>query len=156
VVWHALALVIVPLPDSVVKQSLARVLDPYVVLLRIANTWDFYAPNVGNGQRLRFVVEDATGRHYPFTPTEPYGWLDPRYWWLSAWHNEIISDPDANADLAAQLLCKEKASLSPVSITLIQILQKDFSPEDYLAGKRPMDPEFIEENILKRVRCPGK
>jgi hypothetical protein len=154
--WHTLALVVAPVPDSEMKRSLRRLLGPYLTLFRLSNTWDFYAPNVGLGQQFRYLVEDGSGNRHTFIPTNDFGWFQPHYWWFRAWHNTIIDSPDDYGDLAAALFCKEHAALDPISITLVQVLQKDFVEKDQLAGRHPMDAEFVTENILKHVRCPGK
>jgi hypothetical protein len=156
VVWHTLAMVVAPSPDSDLKRSLVRVLHPYLTLFKLGNTWDFYAPNVGYGQQFRYIVEDAAGQQHAFVPTDAWGWADPRYWWYTAWFNVIVDSPDDQGELVVSLLCKTHAKLDPVSITLMQVLQKDFAAEDQLSGKSPMDAEFVTVNILKRATCPGK
>jgi hypothetical protein len=149
-------MVTAPAPDSDLKRSLVRVLHPYLTLFKLGNTWDFYAPNVGYGQQFRYFVEDAAGQQHAFAPTEAWGWANPRYWWYTAWFNVIIDSADDQGELAISLLCKTHATLNPVSITLIQVLQKDFAAEDRLNSKSPMDDEFVTVNILKRGACPGK
>jgi hypothetical protein len=154
--WHALALMIAPLPDSSLKKSMHGVLHPYLRLFRLDNTWDFYAPNVGSGLQFRYVVEDGGGKQHTFKPTDDYGWFHPSYWWFRAWHNVIMDAPDLHGDLAVVLLCKKHHSLNPVSITLKKVQQNDFSVEDHLTGKHPMDTEFVTESELKRATCPAK
>src|ERR1700722_12933639 len=156
IAWHTVAMVIAPSPDSDLKRSLVRALHPYLTLFKLGNTWDFYAPNVGYGQQFRYIVENAVGRQHTFVPTEAWGWADPRYWWYTAWFNVIIDSPDDHGEVAVSVFCKAHAKLDPVSITLMQVLQKDFTVEDQLNGKNPMDAEFVTVNTLKRAACPGK
>jgi hypothetical protein len=156
VAWHTLAMVVAPSPDSELKRLLLRVLHPYVTLLKLQNTWDFYAPNVGYGQQFRYIVEDAKGGERTFVPTRAWGWSDPHYWWYTAWYNVIIDAPEDHAALAMALRCKEHAKLDPATITLIRILQKDFRVQDQLNRKNPMDTEFVTVSVLKRGACPGK
>jgi hypothetical protein len=153
VAWHALALVIPPAPDSTAKQALMQPLYPYLMLLRLNNTWDFFAPTVSEGQAVRYLVEDATGATHSFMPMQDFGFFDPRYWWTSSFHSTIISSPDDYADRAAALFCKEHASLKPVAVTVIHVLQKDFSVADQLAGRLPTAPPFIRETVLGRAAC---
>jgi hypothetical protein len=153
--WHTLALMFAPMPDSALTEPLGGLLHPYLTLLRLNNTWGFYAPEVGSGQQFRYVVEDATGKEHTFIPTEDFSWFHPAFWWIRAWHKVIIESPDEFGDQAAALFCKKHASLNPISITLIQVLQDDFPVEDQLAGKHPMDAQFVSVNTLKRVKCSG-
>ena len=60
------------------------------------------------------------------------------------------------ADAAVASICKEHADLKPVVVTLVDVTQKDFSPEDQLNGKSPLDPEFLEEQEMDPIRCPAK
>jgi len=36
---------------------------------------------------------------------------------------------------------------------VLEAEQKDFMPEDQLAGKKPPDPEFVTVTTVKRVEC---
>ncbi len=155
VAWHTLAIFVAPMPnDSPLAQSLRSVLQPYLTLFMLDNKWNFYSPNVGAGEQFRYVVEDAAGNTRTFSPIEEVSWWHPSYWWFKAWHIAIANAPDVHGASVAALLCEKHASLKPVAITLLYVLQKDFLPADYLAGKNPLDPEFIEVTTLERVKCP--
>jgi hypothetical protein len=154
-VWHTLALMVSPIPDSSLKDALNGVLHPYLTLLRLDNTWGFYAPEVETGQELRYTVEDGEGKEHEFRPIEQFGWFHPAFWWVRSWHHTIIDSPDDFAETAGRLLCKKHASLHPKSVALIHILPEEFSVEDYLAGKNPLDPEFVSVNEFKKVQCGG-
>jgi hypothetical protein len=155
VAWHTLAMVVAPASgDSVAAQSLRQILDPYLAAFRLDNPWDFYAPIVGAGQELRYVVEGADGGHFSFVPTSGLKSWHPHYWWYRAWYNAIIETPEVYGDYFAILQCRKYTSLHPISIDLVKVEQKHFSREDFLNGKNPMDSEFLTEDIFRSVRCP--
>src|SRR5262245_59603227 len=97
-VWHTLAMLVAPAPGSAVKQSLVNIMQPYLTMLGFSETWGFYTPVIGAGQRLRHVVETPGGEECTFTEAEElFSWFNPRYWWVSAWHNTIINSPERYA-----------------------------------------------------------
>jgi hypothetical protein len=156
-VWHTLAIVVAPAPDtSVIAHSLRRVLQPYLTLLRLDNQWNFYAPNPGRGHQFRYLVEDAAGARHAFTPTDELSRIHPSEWWFRSLYDWIGESPDIYGDAAAALLCRRHAALHPVAIVLMDVEQKDFWPADHLGGKRPLDPEFVTEKDPRRVPCPGQ
>ena len=154
VLWHTLALVVAPAPDSKIVQSLRRLLHPYLTLLRLDNPWDFYAPNIGTGHLLQYVIEDAAGRQHTFVPVEELSSYHPRFWWFRAWYDAVLEDPEKHGGSIAALLCRRHVALHPIAVTLRKIQQGDFSRADHLSGKHPLDPEFVTESTLKRLACP--
>ena len=156
IVWHTIALVVAPAPKSFVTQSLRVVLQPYLTLFWLDNSWDFFAPDIGKGYKFRYVIEDSAGKSYAFVPIDEISWYHPMYRRIVYWFNAIIEDPDTYADRAAALFCRKHASLRPVSISLIQVQELEFTPEDYLSGKLPSDPEFVTETTLKHEICSDK
>jgi hypothetical protein len=155
--WHTLAVVVAPAPDdSVTVQSLRLLLHPYLTFVRLDNPWDFYAPIVGSGHQLRYVIEDTAGKRHTFVPTEELSWFHPSYWWFRAWYDAILEAPEIYGDFVVALLCRKHASLHPISITLLKIEQEHFSRTDHLSGKHPLNSEFVTENTLGRITCPDE
>jgi hypothetical protein len=156
VAWHTAATVIAPAPVvSEAVKSLRVPFQPYLSLLRLDNLWDFFAPNVGHGSQLRYIVEDTGGNHHPFMPDRDLSWFHPNFFWFRSWYTAIIDAPEIYADSAAAFLCRKHASLHPVSVILLAADEGDFAPEDQLDGKHPIDPEFITVSIVKKVECKG-
>ena len=154
VAWHTLAMVIAPAPNvSAVETSLRSVFQPYLSLFRLDNQWDFFAPNPNRLAEFRYTIEDAAGNRHTFVPASELSWLRPEDIWFKSWHYAIFEAPEVHTEFAAALLCRKHAELHPVSITLLQALQEDFAPDDYLEGKRPLDPEFVTVTTLKRAQC---
>jgi hypothetical protein len=156
VAWHTLALVVAPAPDSAIAQSFRSVLHPYLALFRLDNRWDFYAPEVGKGRQFRYDIEDASANRHSFVPTDELSWYHPEYWWFRAWYDAVMDYPESYADHFAALLCRKQAALHPISITLLNFQVGDFSPEDHLSGKHPLDSEFVTVTTLKHVICPDR
>lgn len=156
VVWHTIAIVIAPGSDnSLLVQQVRKVYEPYLSLFRLDNKWDFFAPSVGRGHQLRYVVESADGRRETIVPTDGWSWHHPGYLWFRSWNDAIIASPDLYADRMIATLCQKHAASKPAAITLTLIQELEFRPEDHLAGRHPLDPEFVEASTLRRGPCPS-
>jgi hypothetical protein len=156
--WHTLALVVAPAPISSLMANRLRVaLQPYLSLLRLDNPWNFFAPSSGrlNTSQFRYLIEDKTGQKRIFMPEAEFSGFGAGYFWFRGWYNEIIDHPDDYADIAAALYCRKHATLYPVSVTLLELQEKDFMQTDFLAGKDRWSPEFVTEKIIRRVPCPA-
>jgi hypothetical protein len=155
VAWHTLAMVIAPAPeDSDVVVMARRALQPYLTFFRLDNQWDFFAPSVGEGARLRYDIQDRTGKTHAFLPTSELRWYDPTFLWFRSWYYRIIDTPDDFAEPAGAVLCRKHADLKPLAITFYVVQEEKFTREDYLAGKKRMDPGFFSVEILRGMRCP--
>jgi hypothetical protein len=156
VAWHTMAIMVAPASDnSALVQALRPVFDPYLSLFRLNNKWNFYAPDVGRGHQLRYVVENADGTGQSIIPTDEWNWYHPGYWWYRAWNDAIISSPDFYADRTIATLCRKHHELRPTAITLTVLHEQDFMPADHLSGKHPLDAEFVVESMIKRGPCPS-
>jgi hypothetical protein len=155
VAWHTAAMVIAPAPQSSeAVQSLRRLFNLYLATFRLDNAWDFYAPIVGLGQELHYVVNARDGTRVTFVATADLSSLHPHFWWFRAWHNKLLEIPEIYGDYFAALQCRKHAAMRPISIELIKVEQKEFSKDDYFSGKLPMDAEFLTEETLRSVQCP--
>ena len=154
VAWHTVAIMVAPAPESHVTQSLRVLLQPYLTLLRLDNPWDFFAPNVGEGSRFRYVVEDKDGLRHTFNPAAQLSWFNPNFFWFRSWYYAIMDDPELYADAAAARFCNEQSALYPVAVTLLELQEERFTPADLLGGKNRTDPKFITMKKIKRVKCP--
>jgi hypothetical protein len=154
VAWHTVAMVLAPAPDSEVSLQVRRAMQPYLTFLRLDNQWDFFAPSVGEGSRLRYDLQDKTGKVHVFLPSQELRWYHPSFLWFRSWFYRIMEDPDRFADGAAAYFCRKHAELQPLAITFYDIQEEHFSREDYLAGKQRMDPGFFTIHMLRGMRCP--
>jgi hypothetical protein len=155
VAWHTVAMVLASAPQSHTTLSGRWFFYPYLTLFRLDNNWGFFAPNVPRGHQFRYVIEDATGRRHTFIPDEKLSRLSPTWIWFNDRYITVIESPEDYADATAAALCREHASLHPVAVTLLDVEQEEFLPADRLSGKHPLDPEFVNVNVVKTVRCPG-
>jgi len=158
VAWHSLAMVVSPAPnDSALVQSLRSVFHPYLELFRLETPWGFFAP-VGKHAQFRYVITDVTGNENTFTPTEEPSRSVARYvWWreFKYLYDGVMAHPEFRGDVAAALLCQRHASLQPRSVTLLEVAEQDYRPQDELLGKRPLYPQFVAIIPLRRVACPN-
>ncbi len=154
VTWQTLAIVVAPAPGSYLSDALRTVMQPYLTLLRLDSQWDFFAPNVGEGSRLRYIVEDKDGRQHTFNPAKQLSWFHPNYFWVRGWYYAIMDDPEIYADAAIERFCKEHAALHPVAVTLLEMQEERFTREDFLAGKDRNDPHFFNARTIKHAQCP--
>ena len=157
VVWHTLAIVVAPAPDnSVIASSLRRLLEPYLTLFYLDDNWDFFAPDVDRGKQFSYIIEDASGNRHSFVPLKELNWFHPIYRRVGYWYDALVESPEIYSDFVATLLCRKHATLHPVSITLVGIQEQDFSPEDQLNGKHPLDSDIATESTLKIAKCAAK
>jgi hypothetical protein len=154
VVWHTLAMVIAPAPESEVTRLARLALQPYLTFFRIDNQWDFFAPSVGEGSRLRYDIQDKTGKLHVFLPADELRWYHPSFLWFRSWFYRVIDDPDNFADGAAAFFCRKHAALQPLAITFYEIQEERYTREDYLAGKKRMDQGFFSIQMVRGMRCP--
>ncbi len=154
-VWHSVAIVVAAAPDSVIMQSASSLFEPYLSLFRLRNEWSFYAPDVRVEPEFRYVVEDASAQRHTFVPADKLSRYLLTDIWVKDWYIHVMDNPETYSEFVAAYLCREQASLRPVSITLLEIDQKEFSPQDQLSGKHPFDPEFLDQKTLATVQCPN-
>jgi hypothetical protein len=114
----------------------------------------FYAPYTCVEPEFRYVVEDASGQQHTFVPAEKLSRFLPSDIWVKDWYIHVMDHPKTYSKPVAAYLCREHAPLHPISITLLEIDQKECWPADQLSGKSPFDLEFLEKKTLATVPCP--
>jgi hypothetical protein len=130
-------------------------MNPYLTIFRLDNRWSFFAPNVGRQVVFRYIVEDAQGNEHTFEPLNEPSWSFPKY---AMWrqfkylYDSVVADPETFVPVVG-VLCRQHASLKPVAISFVSVAELDFWPEDYLKGRRPLDPEFVKATRLTNTSC---
>lgn len=155
VTWHTIAIILAPfqhLQQSATAPSFQFLVQAYHTLLRLENTWSFFAP-VSRSHQFRYVIEDVAGDKHAFAPVTEFKWFHPRYSWFERAYWGIMTKPELYSDYFADFFCRKHVALNPVSITLQEIQEEDFQPEDHLNGRHPLDPDYVTENNLKQVAC---
>lgn len=151
--WHVVAVVIAPLQESnALVDPLRAIYRPYLNLVGLDTTWDFFSP-IGKGHQFRYVVEDNDGNEHTFIPIKDFFWYFPGHRWFERVYQTIMTYPDTYAEFFGDLYCREHASMQPVAVRLLEIQEKDFRPADHLRGDHPLDPDFVTVNTLLRVIC---
>lgn len=84
VIWHTLAMVVAPSPDSELTWSARKLFEPYLTLFMLENGWSFFAPDVSSHPEFRYIVEDAAGQRHTFVPSER--WNQFRLTWVRDWY----------------------------------------------------------------------
>ena len=155
--WHSLALIIAPMPDASTTAQAARgLLQPYLSLFRLDNSWSFFAPEIGRQVQFRYIVESADGQRRTFVPQDEINWSFPRYvMWreFKYLQDAIAAEPEAYAERVTALLCRKHATLKPVAISILHVQEGDFWPDDYLQGRHPLDPDFIIVSTMTNMAC---
>jgi hypothetical protein len=158
VTWHSLAMIVSPAPnDSALVQSLRSVFHPYLELFRLETPWGFFAP-VGKHAQFRYVIEDAASNAQTFIPAEEPSPSVARYvWWREYKYlfDGVMANPEFRGDAAGVRLCRKHAASNPVAVTLLEVVEQNYRPQDEILGKLPLDPQFVAVIPLRRVACPG-
>ena len=126
------------------------------VSIQAGNEWSFYAPDVRVEPEFRYVVEDASGERHTFVPADKLSRYHPTDIWVKDWYIHVMDNPETYSEFVAAYLCREHASLHPVSITLLEIDQKEFSPAGPTERKTPLRSEFLDKKTLATVQCPNQ
>jgi hypothetical protein len=158
VAWHTVAMVLAPFQaqgTSATPPSFRFFVQAYLTFFRLENTWAFFAP-VGRSHQFRYVIEDNEGNEHIFAPVKEFRWFDPHYGWFERKYWGLMIYPQLFSDYFVNVLCRNHAWLNPESITLQEVLEEEFRPEDHLNGYRPLDPEFSSVTQVKYAACPSE
>lgn len=155
VAWHAICLIVGPAPqDNTIARALRPLVEPYLNLLYLNVEWGFFAP-VGMSAEFRYIIVDDGGREHTFRPTTGLAWYHPSKLWIFDRYRTIAQRSDAYDKRLIAEYCRKHANLAPVEVRLLEVSQeKEFLPEDHLAGKTALDSEFAKTLILKIGNCP--
>ena len=126
---------------------------PYLHALALDTRWAFFAPDPTRGRALRYTVEDARGARHEFRPSETLSRWEPGYFRLTTLYAAIRPDAPALVASAGGHLCRRHAGLEPRSVTFTLRDATVVTPEEYLAGARPLDARHVAEQVLPPVAC---
>lgn len=154
--WHTIAMMLAPVPaNNPIVQSFRAVYQPYLTSLGLDTTWDFFSP-IGWGHQFAYVIEDANQKEHIFVPILDVNWLLPTRRWYERIFETLLVRPDLYGEYFAALYCQKHASLKPVAITLLDLQEGRYWPQDHLSGRRPDDLAYLVPNPLMRLGCPQK
>lgn len=127
---------------------------PYLLLIGLPGTWGFFAPEPGPGTVLRYAVHDASGKTHLFKWGETLSRKDPNFFRWHTFHHRIFLEKEDYERSVALSLCRKHRNLNPKSVNFIFVRLLKLSPKAYLAGARPLDPDYVEPEEGEAVPCP--
>jgi hypothetical protein len=136
------------------------VYQPYLTPLGLDGNWDFFSP-IGYGRQFGYVIEDADAKERTFMPILDVSWLLATRRWYERVFETVMNQPELYGGHFARSYCARHAALNPVAVTLVEIPEVRYWPQDHLSGSRPNDPQFLmsqrsTQNPLIRVHCQPK
>ena len=159
IVWHAVGVAIVgPFDKSYMRDGLMKVYQPYLATFHLNQSWPFYAPNPFLGSLLNYQTVSSSGETKTYPLTQARAKFDHAYFRYTNFYAYLFSDPNYSRNQGydksvAHYLCRQHQNEDVVSINFILLNQQKFTHEDYKAGKRPLDKEFLHETIFGPYQC---
>lgn len=152
--WHAAAITIAPYPDSEIRRVLHPLFEPYLRLGYLDHRWTFFGPRPDAGRIVRYEVllDDGIAREFALTEAVARG--GPGWFrWLRLF-DRVSTGEAALQRSGTAYLCRRHADLQPRAIRFIVLHQLTPSPQLYLAGVRPTDPEALAREPGQPIACP--
>ena len=153
IIWQSLAIIIGPSPGSYVMGKVYPIFKPYLVALHLNNEWGFFAPDPARGTLLRYVVTDPKNTQHVFKLTENLKRSDHGFLRYTSQYLTIGRNNQNFISSATQYLCRRHQSLKPVQLQFFMGHQQTISPDEYVAGHRPLDDDFISIEYLTPMTC---
>lgn len=151
--WHAAAVAIAPYPDSEIRRVLYPLFEPYLRLGYLDHRWTFFGPRPDAGRLVRYEVLLDDGVVRELTLSEAVEWGTPGWFrWLRLFDRVSAGDLALQRSGAAYL-CRRHADLQPRAIRFVVVHQLTPTPELYLAGVRPTDPEALDRQPGEPIPC---
>jgi len=145
--WHTIAMMLVPVPqNNPIVRAFRALYQPYLTSLGLDTTWDFFSP-IGWGHQFAYVIEDADGKEHAFMPILEVNWLLATRRWSERVFETVMNEPHLYGGYFAAAYCRKHASLKPVAVTLLEIPESRYWPDDHLSGNRPNDPAYMLSNL---------
>jgi hypothetical protein len=151
--WHCAAMVVAPAPGSYALSKIFPAFWPYLSALHLYNEWSFFAPHPDRGRMLLYTIETADGQSRTYPLTAALQRSDPAFSRYTTLYTEIARQDSPFYEAAADYLCRRHRDIAPVRLTFLVRHQLLLTPDDYKAGKRPLDDEFLEDERLEPVPC---
>lgn len=140
-------------PPSYSVAQVYPLFAPYIEFLHLDGRWSFFAPDPNTGKLMRYSVQSADGVTHNYRFTEDLRRSDPVYLRLTTLSAAIKADYPEVIHSVAQRLCRQHASNHPQSIRFTLVRQTRITPEEFEAGLRPLDAEFLRLEELPAVNC---
>jgi len=160
IIWHMVGIAIVgPFDRSFMRDGLMKVYQPYLATFHLNQSWPFYAPNPFPGSILNYQTISSAGEAETYPLTQARAKFNHAYFRYTNFYAYLFSDPEYTRKKGydksvANYLCSKHQNQDVVSVKFILLNQKMFTRDDYLAGKRPLDKEFLRESVFGPYSCP--
>jgi hypothetical protein len=152
-VWHCAAMVAAPMPGSYTLGKIFPAFWPYLSTLDLYNEWSFFAPRPDQGRMLLYTIEGSDGERRTYPLTAALKRSDPAFLRYTTLYTEIARKDSPYYEAAADYLCRRHRGMKPVRLTFLVRHQLLLTPDDYKAGKRPLDDAFLEDEKFDPVSC---
>jgi hypothetical protein len=151
--WHSLVLLIGCAPPSYSVSQIYPFFAPYIEFLHLDGGWSFFAPDPNTGRLVRYSVRSADGVTRAYRLTENLQRSDRAYLRFTTLSAAVRPDYPEVIHSVAQRLCRQHASENPQSVQFTLARQTRITPEEYEAGHRPLDADFLRLEDLPAVTC---
>lgn len=159
IIWHAIGITIIgPFSKSYLRDNLMNVYQDYLAIFHLDRSWPFYAPNPFLGSILSYETVSVSGETNAYPLTQARDKFDHAYFRYTNFYAYLFSDPEYTKkrgydSSVARFLCNQHLARDVIAINFILREQKMFTYEDYRAGKRPLDEEFLETKAFGPYSC---
>lgn len=156
IVWHSLAIIIGPAPGSYLMSKVYPIFKPYLIAFHINNEWGFFAPDPAKGSLLRYIIVDDKNQEHVFKLTENlrrngHGFL--RY---TSLYLTIARNNENFVVSAANYLCAKHNDINSKQIQFFMGHQQAITPDEFIAGHRPLDDKYMSVEYLPSLSCNNK
>lgn len=129
------------------------IFQPYLALLHLDSGWGFFAPDPHPGVRMLYVLTDDQGRKHEVDFTSSLERSATGFQRYTMMQDYLWIEAQPYTTHAARYLCRRHADLRPRQIAFRFHRVQPLTPEAYLQGHRPLDPEFLVIEDHEPVPC---
>lgn len=151
-VWHGVAILLAPYPESDIRNRLYPFFEPYLRLAYLDHRWNFFAPRPDGGRIVRYRVVHVDGTTEELPLTEALHRASPTYFRWYRLFDLVATYESELTESGVGSLCRRHVDLLPRGIELVVLHQLAMSPELYLAGVRPR--EAVRWEVRPEMPCP--
>ena len=158
-VWHAVGISIVgPFSRSSLRDGLMNLYQDYLAFFHLDRSWPFYAPNPFPGSILSYETVSYSGDTKSYPLTQARDKFDHAYFRYTNFYAYLFSDPKYTAlrgydKSVARYLCRQHRAENLTAINFVLLTQTAFTNKDYIAGKHPLDSDFLERSTFGPYNC---
>jgi hypothetical protein len=159
IIWHAVGISVVgPFSKSHLHDGLMNIYQHYLAVFHLDRSWPFYAPDPFLGSILKYETISTTGEINTYPLTQARKKFDHAYFRYTNFYAYLFSDLEYTRKRGydysvVRYLCNQHKGGDIKAIRFVLFSQKQFTPEDYKLGKRPLDEEFMQKRVIGPYPC---